>query len=141
MVNLAEHPVLVVRQEVGHIEAFMGFETENRYIVATPDGDKLLYAAEECSFLGRNFLKSHRPLTLKAADAQGRVAFEASRNFFWFFSHLHVSDSAWPLGSLRRQFGVLVRKFTLEDSTGRELAEIRGTPATPQYLYGIQAGL
>ena len=60
----------------------MGFETENRYSVATPDGDKLLYAAEECSFLGRNFSKSHRPLTLKAADAQGRVAFEASRNFF-----------------------------------------------------------
>ena len=123
-----------------HIEAFTGFETENRYSVATPDGDTLLYAAEESGFLGRNLLKSHRPLTLKAVDPQGHVVFEASRNFFWFFSHMHIRDSARPLGSLRRHFGLLVRKFTLEDSTGREVAEIRGPQLRPNTFMVYRQG-
>ena len=140
MVNLTEHPVLIVRQEVEHIEAFTGFETENRYSVATPDGDRLLYAAEESGFLGRNFLKSHRPLTLKAVDTQGQVVFEASRNFFWFFSHMHISDSARPLGALRRHFGLLVRKFTLEDATGREVAKVRGPQLRPNTFFVYRQG-
>ncbi|MCH8205719.1 MAG: scramblase [Chloroflexi bacterium] len=132
MINIADHPELIIKQEVEHLEAFTGIETENRYSVMTPAGERLLYAAEESSFLGRFFLKSHRPLTLHVVDGQGRVVFEASRSFFWFFSHLHVSDaSGRNLGSLRRQFSIMVRRFTVEDADGRPVAEVRGPILRP----------
>ena len=47
MIDLSEYRELVVRQEVEHLEAFTGIETENRYSVLTPDGEQLLYAYEE----------------------------------------------------------------------------------------------
>ena len=132
MVNIADHPELIVKQEVEHLEAFSGFETENQYSVMTPSREKLLHAAEESGFLGRLFLKSHRPLTLRVVDGQGQVAIEASRDFFWFFSHLHVRDGdGRNLGSLRRQFSIMVRRFTVEDADGRPVAEVRGPMLRP----------
>ena len=132
MFDLTQWPELNVRQEVEHLEAFTGFETKNRYSVVSPDGKKLLHAAEESGFLGRMFLKSHRPLTIHVVDIQGQPVLEASRSFFWFFSHLHVRDGAGkPLGSLRRRFAILKRTFTLEDSSGQPVAEVKGPLLRP----------
>ena len=132
MIDLTQWPELNVRQELEHLEAFTGFETKNQYSVMAPDGKKLLHAAEESGFLARMFLKSHRPLTIHVVDAQGQPVLGASRSFFWFFSHLHVRDGAGrPLGTLRRRFGVLQRKFTLEDSNGQPVAEIKGPLIRP----------
>ena len=59
----------------------------------TPQGDELFHAQEESSTLSRIFLRSHRPLTLRVSDRSGNDLLVASRSFFWFFAHLHVSDS------------------------------------------------
>ena len=127
MIDLSEHQELVVRQEVEHLEAFTGFETKNRYSVSTPDDELLLYAYEESGFLGRMFLKSHRPLSIHVLDKDNEPILTASRSFFWYLSHLHVQDgSAREVGSLRRRFSLLNRKFDLEDSAGAILAEMRG---------------
>ena len=61
MIDLSRHGELIVRQEVEHLEVFSGLETQNRYGVLTPDGDRLLYAYEESGFLSRILLKKHRP--------------------------------------------------------------------------------
>ena len=132
MIDLSEHQELVVRQEVEHLEAFTGFETKNRYSVSTPDDELLLYAYEESGFLGRMFLKSHRPLSIHVLDKDHEPILTASRSFFWYLSHLHVQDgSAREVGSLRRRFTVLNRKFDDEDSTGTMIAEIRGRLLRP----------
>ena len=132
MIDLTQYQELVVRQEVEHLEVFTGFETANRYSVSTPDGDQLLYAYEESGWLGRQFLRNHRPLTLHVMDSEQRPLLRASRSFFWFLSHLHVSDGAdRPVGSLRRRFAVLNRRFVLEDSSGQALAEIQGKLLRP----------
>ena len=95
----------MIRQRVERLEAITGFETENRYTVMTPQGDELLHAQEESSTLSRIFLRAHRPLTLRVSDLQGNDVLVASRSFFWYFAHLHVSDpSGRHLGSLRRRF-------------------------------------
>ena len=124
-----------------HLEAFTGIETENRYSVSTPDGEQLLYAYEESGFLARMFLKSHRPLEIHVVDGDDEHLITAGRGFFWFLSHLHVRDgSGREIGSLRRRFSVLNRRFELEDSRGALLAEIRGPRLRPNTFMVYKQG-
>ena len=108
---------LGVQQLAETVEVLTPFETRNRYAVPPPQGEPLLYAFEESGFLGRQFRGNHRPLTPHGVDPQRQRALTARRGFFWFSSH-HVEDaSGQPLGSLRRRFALLGRRFTLEDAT------------------------
>ena len=130
-----------MRQEVEHLEVFTGFETSNRYSVRTPEGETLLYAYEESGFLGRQFLRNHRPLTLHVVDNDGQPFLKASRSFFWLLSHLHVRDPQdREVGSLRRRFAVLKRTFSLEDSSGRSLAEVQGPLIRPNTFMVYKQG-
>ena len=141
MVHLTQHEELFVRQEVEHLEVFTGFETSNRYSVNTPDGERLLYAYEESGWLGRQFLRTHRPLTLHIVDGDGQPVVTASRNFFWFLSHLHVEDGEGrPLGSLRRRFAVLQRRFSVEDPNGLPVAEVKGPLFRPSTFMILKQG-
>ena len=130
--DLTQYKELIVRQEVEHLEAFTGFETVNRYSINSPEGERLLYAYEESGWAARLFLKRHRPLTLHVIDKEQRPLLTASRSFFWFFSHLHVSGGEGQrLGSLRRRFAIITRKFDIEDSSGRGIAEVQGSLRRP----------
>lgn len=141
MIYLSQHPELYVRQEIEHLEIFTGFETRNRYSVITPDGQQLLYAFEESGLLGRNFLSSHRPLTIHVVDRDNTNVITAGRSFFWFLSHLHVSDGTGQrIGSMQRRFSLLTRKFDLMDATGSVVAEMRGTIFRPFTFMVYQQG-
>ena len=143
MIDLTRHPEIVVRQQVEVLEVFTGFETANRYVVSTPEGEQLLYAYEESGWLSRQFLKTHRPLTLQVIDNERQTLLSASRSFFWFLSHLHVRDGVGrPVGSLRRQFAFLKRRFLLEDASGNPIAEVQGKLFRPNtfmfYVHGSE---
>ena len=128
MIDLTQHQELIVRQQVEHLEAFTGFETENRYEILTPDGQSLLYAYEESGGMARFFLKTHRPLDIHVIDQDGNLVLSASRDFFWFLSHLHVSDASGNhIGTLNRRFAVLKRRLTLTDSNDRPFGQILGS--------------
>ena len=132
MIDLSEHQELIVKQEVEHLEAFTGLETENKYSVSTPDGEQLLYAYEESGWLGRMFLKKHRPLEIHIVNSNNDPILTASRSFFWHLSHLHVQDGEGrAVGSLLRRLTILKREFSIEDSEGAILAEIRGPLLRP----------
>ena len=138
MIDLTQHQELVVRQQVEHLEAFTGFETENRYEILTPDGQSLLYAYEESGGMARVFLKTHRPLDIQVIEPDGRPILSVSRDFFWFLSHLHVSDgSGNHIGTLNRQFAVLKRRFTMTDSNDRPFGQITGSLFRP-YTFFVQ---
>lgn len=131
--DLANHSELMIRQRVERLEAITGFETANRYTVMTPHGEELFYAQEESGTIGRIFLKSHRPLTLRISDRSGKDVLVSNRSFFWFFSHLHVKDpQGRHLGSLRRRFSFPSRKMTVEGPGGQPVAEIRGPLLRPK---------
>lgn len=128
MIDLANYQELVVRQTKEMLEIFTGFETANRYRILTPGGEEAMFAYEESGMLSRQFMGSHRPLSLHVIDNNGQPILNAYRNFFWFFSHLNVLDgSGAPLGSLHRKFGVLHRKFALLDSGGQQIAGLNGS--------------
>ena len=128
VIDLTPYQQLVVRQGVEHLEVFTGIEIENRYTIMTPEGETLLLAYEESGFFSRQFLSSHRPLAVRLVAPDGQLVLTASRNFFWFLSHLYVQDGEdRPLGSLHRRFAVLNRRFNLEDPNGVALAELQGS--------------
>ena len=128
MIDLANYPELVVRQTKEMLEIFTGFETANRYRVLTPEGEEAMFCYEESGMLSRQFMGSHRPLSLHVVDGNGQPILNASRNFFWVFSHLNVQDgSGAPIGSLHRKFGILNRKFALLDSGGQQIAGLNGS--------------
>ena len=132
MTDLTPYQELVVRQQIERLEVFTGFETANRYTVSTPEGEPLLHAYEESGWMARQFLRSHRPLTLNIIDPGGQTVLSASRGFFWYLSHLHMQDGAGkPLGSLRRRLTFFNRKFSLEDSSGVSIAEVQGRLLRP----------
>ena len=130
--DLSKHQELIVKQEMEHLEAFTGLETQNRYSVSTPDGNPLLYAYEESGFFSRIFLKKNRPLSIHVIDNNKDRILTASRSFFLFFSHLDIQDeTGHKIGSLRRRFSILNRRFEFEDSTGKIIAEMRGPRLRP----------
>ena len=115
MADLAGYNALTVRQVVERLEVFTGLETQNRYEVLAPDGTPLLYAHEESGFLGRQFLRNHRPLKLHIMEPDGGHVLTASRGFFFFLSHMHVQGAdGRAIGSVHRQFTFLKRRFRLE---------------------------
>ena len=132
MIDITRHQELIVRQRVEGLEAITGFETENRYEVLTPEGEQVMYAYEESGGLSRFLLKSHRPLDIHVVDTNGSPVLTASREFFWFFSHLHMSDtSGRHVGALRRQMTFLKRRFTLTDQNDQPIGEIVGSLFRP----------
>ena len=132
-IKLTQHSELMIRQRVEKLEAVTGLETANRYTVMTAQGDELLHAQEESGTFSRMLLKRHRPLTLRVTDSDKNEVLVASRRFFWFLSHLHVSDpSGRDIGTLRRRISFPARKLTIEGQGGLQIAEIRGPMLKPK---------
>ena len=125
MIDITRHQELIVRQRVEGLEAITGFETRNRYEVLTPDGRQVMYAYEESGGASRFFLSTHRPLDIHVVDTSGTPILTASRDFFWFFSHLRMSDvSGRHVGAMNRQMGFFKRRFTLTDRNEQVIGEI-----------------
>jgi uncharacterized protein YxjI len=141
VINLAEYSELIVQQELEHLEAFTGFETENRYTVLTPDGEPLLHAWEESGALSRQFLKTRRPLALHVVDQDGQPVLSADRPFYWLLSHLRIADGEGrPLGSLNRRFAGLRKRFTVDDPAGGGLLELNGPVFRPNTFMFTREG-
>ena len=132
-IKLTQHSELTIRQRVEKLETVTGFETANRYTVMTAQGDELLHAQEESGTFSRMLLKGHRPLTLRVTDVDKNEVLVASRSFFWFLSHLRVSDpTGRSIGTLRRRISFPARKLTIEGQGGLQIAEIRGPMMKPK---------
>lgn len=130
MVDLTRHNELIIRQEREMIEVFTPFETSNRYSVRTPDGAQVLYAYEESGTMQRQFMGTHRPLSIHVVDDNGSAVMEASRDFFWLLSHLRISAEGRRIGELNRRMA-LGRKFDLADANDSNIAEISGSIFRP----------
>ena len=130
--ELAGYRELVVRQSREMLEVFTGFETANRYRVLTPEGQDVMYAYEDSGMLSRQFLGNNRPLSLHVLDSNREPILNANRGFFFFFSHLNVQDgNGAPIGSLKRKFGALKRKFVVLDTGDQQIAGLNGSIFRP----------
>ena len=139
MTDLTRYPELVIRQQVEQMEIFTPFETANRYSVHSSDGAQLMYAYEESGNISRQFAGSHRALSVHVVDGSGAPILKASRDFFWFRSHLRVDSDGRRIGALNRVFG-LGRKFALLDSNEREITRLTSGLFRPHTFIAQSAG-
>lgn len=146
MEKLEPADTLVVQQRKEWGEILTGFETKNKYSVMSASGDQLYWAAEESSFLLRMFLKAYRPFTIHILSSQGNTALRLNKPFRFYFHQIDVVDSnGRQLGTIRREFSIFTRRFTVMGPMGNEIYRIFGPlfhPWTFQILKSnVQVGI
>ena len=119
---------LAVKQIKEMGEILTGFETRNRYSVISSDGSELYFAEEVGgSFLTRTFLKAARPFTITLNDPGKKTVLTLKRPFRWFFYELSVYNSEGALlGTIKRQFDLLRRVYSIMDAQGQEMFQLFG---------------
>ncbi len=131
MERLAEVSGLVVSQQKEWGEILTGFETRNRYVVMDGTGSVLYGAAEEKGgiggWLGRQFLKAHRPFKLSVITMEGTLVIRAIRPFRFIFHELAVYDGQGELlGTIKQRWAVLRRLYSVRNASGEEMFELIG---------------
>jgi len=124
---------LIVSQKKEWGEILSGFETKNKYVVSDETGKAMYYAAEEGgSILLRWFLKALRPFTLVVLTDSNQVLLRVKRPFRFFFHEADIVDyQDKSLGVLRKRFSLLRRKYSVLDSTGKEIFQLFGPILKP----------
>jgi uncharacterized protein YxjI len=141
MQKLAQTDEAVIKQSVERWEAFTGWETANQYTVMDCLGSMIFMAMEEsdsvAGFLGRTFLKAARPFTIHLLTPSGNPVLTLKRPFRFFFHELEVlGPHGEPLGTVRKQFSWLNRRYTVTDAGG-EAYEVHG-PLFRPWTFKIQ---
>ena len=121
--TLASANSVYVSQKFELAEIF-GFETRNRYLIKTEDGQQFGYCAEpKIDFFDaimRQFLGHWRVFNLVATDMNDRQVFRAHHPFRWFFQRLDVFGAGdRPVGSLQQRFAWFNKKFDVLDTRER----------------------
>jgi uncharacterized protein YxjI len=121
---------LFVQQRKEWIEIAVDFETFNQYRVLDSGhveiGSVIERGGRFWTKFKRFLLRSHRPFEIDIFDSTKSPLLRLARNFFFFFSDLTVCTAdGRSVGSVRRRFGVLYKKYDLQDESGRTFARIK----------------
>lgn len=126
MENLKNAESLVVRQKKEWGEILTGFEARNRYAVYDTSGQEVYLAAEEGSLFMRLVLKALRPFSLHILSREGRPVMKLEKPFRFYFHEMSVSTpEGRHLGTIKREFSLLERKFSVSGAQGGEVCAIR----------------
>ncbi|KAM7292194.1 phospholipid scramblase 2 [Ixodes scapularis] len=71
---------LLVKQKVELLEAFLGFETQNKYTIKNSMGQKVYHATEDTDCCTRNCCGPARPFDIKVADNSGNEVLHFQRD-------------------------------------------------------------
>jgi hypothetical protein len=121
---------IAIRQRIELGELALSFETRNKYEVTGHDGRPLAFVAEQGKgFLGmllRQVAGHWRTFDLHFFTPDRQLALIARHPFRFLFQRLEVAlPSGALLGAVQQRFGVLYKKFDIEDLDGRVLLTMR----------------
>ncbi|XP_012284661.1 phospholipid scramblase 1 isoform X2 [Orussus abietinus] len=124
---------LFVDQKVEVLEAFTGWETENRYVVKDIRGMPVYYVSEDSNVCSRCFCGKYRPCEIKVADNSRKEVLRFSRPLrcasCWcpcLLQELEVYSNGIPIGSVVQNWNPLRPSFDILDATGDTVLQIRG---------------
>lgn len=119
-----------VRQHREPWEWLAGFETRNRYAVVDEHGAPVAWAAEAqrgvLGFLARQLLGHWRRFEIQVFDPARALALVVVHPFRWLFQRLEVSSAdGRRLGAVQQRFGVISKRFDVEDARGQVVMRVR----------------
>ncbi|KAH9497927.1 recombinase rad51, variant 4 [Dermatophagoides farinae] len=124
---------LIIEQQVEMLEAFIGYETNNKYIVKNLNGQHLYFAAEENDLCTRNCLGEVRPFIMRLYDNNRNEILRLDRPWRCtsclcpcFLQELTVYSGAQKLGSIRQEWSIFYPIFSILNSAGEKVLHIEG---------------
>jgi uncharacterized protein YxjI len=134
--RLAAAAQIFVRQHREPWEWIAGLETRNRYAVVDERGQPVAWAAEgqkgALGFLARQLLGHWRRFELQVFDPTRALALVVVHPFRWLFQRLEVrAADGRPLGAVQQRFGVVSKRFDVEDARGHVVMRVRSGPFRP----------
>ena len=134
--HLAAANALMVRQQKEWGEILAGFETRNKYEVTDHWGNPVFQVEEEgggfARVLTRFLLTALRPFTMHLFSPDGKGLLLFKRPFRFFFHQLDICKAnGSPLGTVKRRFSILRRRYSVLDRHGREMFQLFGPLLRP----------
>lgn len=125
---------LLVKQKVELLEAFTGFETNNKFTIKNSLGQKVYWAAEENDCCTRNCCGPHRPFDMKIMDIHKTQVLHLYRPlrcdsccFPCCLQQMEVSSPPGNIiGTVEQNWSILKPSFDLKDQTGQTVLKIEG---------------
>lgn len=128
---------LMVSQKIELIEAFIGFETANKYSVKSVRGDKLFYCVEENDCCTRNICGPSRPFEMRMMDSNQREVIHVSRPlrcescfFPCCLQKIEVSASGSIIGYVEQRWSILYPSFVILNEARDVVLRIEGPICT-----------
>jgi hypothetical protein len=127
-VLLSLHQKIILKQkfELGEL---IGFETRNKYMITTVNGDMIGFAAEQgkglLGFLGRTILGHWRKYEIVFFSNSRQPFMTAVHPFRWYFHEYQILNRNSELtGRIVRRFAILSKKYDVLDSKGNVVYSI-----------------
>jgi uncharacterized protein YxjI len=129
---------LLVHQKVELLEAFTGFETQNKYTIKNSVGQKVYYAVEDSDCLTRNCCGPLRPFDMKILDNYKTEVIHLNRplacDSCWFPCCLQNMEVSSPpgtvVGSIQQEWSILTPQFNIKNAAGDTVLKIEGPICT-----------
>ncbi|KAK3095599.1 hypothetical protein FSP39_016529, partial [Pinctada imbricata] len=135
---LAQVDQLLVKQKVEGLEAFTGYETNNKYEILNSLGQRVYHAVEDTCCCTRNCCGSARPFDIKILDNQNREIIHLSRplrcSSCWFPCCLQkVTVEAPPgrvAGYIKQAWSLCKPRFKIQNSNEETVLRMKGPCCT-----------
>ncbi|GAB0100827.1 Phospholipid scramblase [Sergentomyia squamirostris] len=125
---------LLVHQKVELLEAFTGFETNNKFTIKNSMGQKVYWAAEDNDCCTRNCCGPIRPFDMKILDIYKNQVMHLYRPLrcqsCCFPCCLQTMEVSSPpgnvIGTVEQDWSIFTPQFSLKDHTGETVLRIEG---------------
>ncbi|XP_053682934.1 phospholipid scramblase 1-like isoform X2 [Sabethes cyaneus] len=125
---------LLVHQKVELLEAFVGFETANKYTVKNTLGQKVYWAVEDTDCCTRNCCGAARPFDMKILDYYQNEVLHFNRPLrcqsCWFPCCLQTMEVSAPpgnvIGTVEQDWSIFTPQFSIKDQSGNTVLRIEG---------------
>ncbi|XP_055703240.1 phospholipid scramblase 2 [Phlebotomus papatasi] len=125
---------LLVHQKVELLEAFTGFETNNKFTIKNSMGQKVYWAAEDVDCCTRNCCGPMRPFDMKILDIYKNQVMHLYRPLrcqsCCFPCCLQTMEVSAPpgnvIGTIEQEWSIFTPQFSLKDQSGETVLRIEG---------------
>ncbi|XKL62681.1 hypothetical protein PGB90_002514 [Kerria lacca] len=129
---------LFVKQKIELLEAFVGFETNNKYTIKNNQGHKIFYAVEDNDCCTRNCCGNLRSFDIKILDNMKNEVIHLNREFACqsccfpcCLQKLEVfSPPGYLIGTVEQNWSLCIDEFDVKNESGTTVLKLEGPLCT-----------